>query len=278
MRIPKEFKLIKKQCKATTNEKGLLSELPPITKTIGIVHYPLLCVLNDCKPMSHYINNSYQFCYNKLLNNCKIQIMASVDNIQTIIFYKDKQDNMEMICYKDSKYEEQAYLCVYLNKLLRDATDTTRLKLLSFNNSYNHLMGKLYGYSEGEIRGYYLQKYLLKSLPKKIKSQMMKHITESNFDLDFVTFKSKMIRLYNALKKVDDFKDFDEKYNQIKHNSDKMGLDTLNSKEFKSFKRSIKPKPFKFEIAELTTTFPNEYSKLAPKLTKFKKSISKKSK
>lgn len=275
MRIPKEFKLTQNQCKAPTNKQGLLSKLPPIAKEVGIEHYPLLCMLNNCKPMASYSNNSYQFCYNKLLNNAKIQIMASIDDVKTITFHKDKQNNAEMICYKDKKFEERAYLLAYLEKMLREAPEKERTKLISFNSSYNYLMGELYGYKDEEIQGFYLQRYLLKYIPPKIKSKMMKYVTDSDFEWDFISFKTKITKLYDALKKVDGFKDFETKILEIKSNRQLMAQNILNSKKFQSFKRTHKPERFKFDISELKDTFPDDYTKLAPKLNRFKKSLTK---
>lgn len=275
IKIPKEFQITRKQCKARTNERGLLASLPQIASTISNPHYSLQCLINNNKPISLYNTNVYYYCSNYLVNNVKLQILADKVKVKTILVKKDKQNVSILICYLNTKYEQTAYLCAFINKTILDATQEEQIRIYSFNQPYNYLLGELYGYTPKEIRGYYLNRYILKSLPPKIKSKMMKYITESNFDLNFVSHKTKLERLYNALKKVDNFADFDSKYLPMKDRSDKLKQDIINSKKYKAFVKLTKPQPFVFHISELQKTFPDDYNKLKPILTKFQKSLSK---
>lgn len=277
MKIPKEFRLTKAQCKASTNEKGLLSKLPPLADAISVVHYSLICLLNGNKPVSQYSTNSYFYCPTRLISNIKIQILADVMKVKTILIKKDKHNVSQYVCYLDPQYEESAYMCAYLNKIVYyDASPKEQKKMISFQQPYNYLFGKLYGYSDKEIRGYYLQRYLLKSVPPAIKAKMMKHVSESNFDLDIVSYKTKLERLYTALKKVDNFQDFDSKFRIIANRAQRLADDISANPKYKAFKRTTKPKPFKFNITELKDTYPDDYSKYAPTLIRFQKSLTKK--
>lgn len=274
MKLPKEFTFKKSHCKALTNEKGLLSTLPPIASTISTYHYSLACLMSGVKPISMYSTTSYFYCPNKLMNNVKLQILATHMKVKTILIDKDQRYGTNMICYIDPKYEENAYLCAYITKLIfHDVSANKQQKMISFNQAYNHILGTLYGYTEPEIRGYYLQRYLLKSLPPKIKSKMMKYVSNSNFDLDIVSYKTKLERLYKALKKVDNLADFDSKYSRIIEQSQYIIDDIKKSKGFKSFVKKTKPKLFKFDISELKESYPDEYDTYAPKLKKFEKSL-----
>ncbi len=272
-KIPPEFRIKSNQCKAMTDEKGILSKLPPIAKTISPQHYSLLCVINKNKPICTYSSSDYIYCPNKLINNIKIQLLSTKFKVQTILIKRDKQGVENYICYLNPEYEDRAHICAYINKLIIDSSPDEMAKMHSFSQPYNYILGYLYGYSEKEIRGYYLQRYLLKSLPPKIKSKMMKYIEESNFDLDFVSYKVKLERLYKALKKVDNFKDFDEKFAQIKIRANITEKEIVSSNKFKAFRRSVKPKLLKFSISDLKTTYPDDYKKLAPQFTKFQKSL-----
>lgn len=272
-KIPEAFKLTKSQCKAVINERGLLSVLPSLAQTVTPQHYPLLCVMNDVKPISFFTTNSYLYCPNRLINNIRIQIMADKMQVKTILIKKDKQDVSSFICYTNTGYVERAYLCAYFSQQLMDATPEEQQKLISFNSPYNYILGELYGYTQEEIRGYYLNKYILKSLPPKIKSKMMKYISESNFDLDFVSYKTKVQRLYNALKKVDNFADFNSKYTGIKTRATQFTEDAIKTNKYKAFRKRVKPQKFKFDLAELKSTFPDEYKKLMPEMKKFQKSL-----
>lgn len=275
--IPKEFRVKKSQCRAMTNERGLLSQLPALSQTVSAQHFSLICMLNGNKPISQYSSNAYFYCPNRLMNNLKTQILAETMKVKTLVYHKDKSVNQIMICYLDQAEEERAYICAYLGKQIYFETGAEKQrKMLSFHQPYNYIFGKLYGYSDAEIRGYYLQKYLLVSLPPKIKSKMMKYISNSNFDLDIVSFKTKLERLYNALNKTDGFKDFDEKFKTIISSSLPILEKIKKDPKFKAFVRNTKPKPFKFDMKEFKEMYPDDYDKYEPKIIKFQKSLTKK--
>lgn len=277
MKIPKEYILKKSQCKAQTDEKGLLSKLPPIASAISPQHYSLVCVLNGAKPICSYTTNTYHYCPNKLIDNVKLQILASHMNVKTILVAKESSDSFAYICYIDPKYKDNAQLCAYItNMIAKEPSPERQSKMLSFNQAYNYILGIIYGYSEAEIRGYYLQRYLLKSLPPKIKRKMMKYVEDSNFDLDIVSYKTKLERLHTALKKVDNFSDFDTKYKRIVGTAQSVIDDIKASRKYKTFVKSHQPKPFKFDYKELKNTYQDEYKTYAPIFAKFEKSLTKK--
>ena len=78
MKLPKEFTFKKSHCKALTNEKGLLSALPPIASTISTYHYSLACLMSGVKPISMYTTTSYFYCPNKLMNNVASDLKTRV--------------------------------------------------------------------------------------------------------------------------------------------------------------------------------------------------------
>ena len=272
MKIPKEFKVKKKDCKASTNSKGLLSSKTKLSKTMSNDHYLMLCLINGNKPLCEYSSYEYELCPNKLINNVKVQIIANKANISTILVTKHL-DKKHMICYNDVKNRENAYLCAYLMKTIIEAKPEEQHKYYLFNKPYHYILGKLFGYSYEEIRGYYLQRYMLKALPPKIKKKM--NVEESNFDLDIISYKTKLEKIYKALEKVDNFKDFDIKYKVIKQEAFGVVEKMLDDKKFKKYKQYTKPVIFKFKIDELKNTYPDEYKKLKPILLKFEKSLTK---
>jgi hypothetical protein len=277
MKIPKEYVLKKTQCKAQTDEKGFLSKLPPLASAISPQHYSLACVLNGLKPICSYTTNAYYFCPTKLIDNVKLQILASHMNVKTVLISKENSDSSGYICYINPKYKENAQLCAYItNMIFKETSPEKQTKMLSFIQAYNYILGFLYGYSKAEIRGYYLQRYLLKSLPPKIKTKMMNYVSNSNFDLDIVSYKTKLERLYTALKKVDNFSDFNTKYKCIIVTAPSIIDEIKASKKYKTFVKSHQPKPFKFDYKELKNTYQDEYKTYAPIFAKFEKSLTKK--
>lgn len=211
-----------KKCKTMINTKGIISSFKEL-ETYSYPFYLLSCVINGSLNIINIDNNYFTLKTDKYENNQKIlkkanKIKKLKINDETFFFKKLTQNNL---------------FFMYLRFKYLNSNEKYKFKLMSNFNYIQYLEQKLIGYKPSIIKGYYINRYILSWLPKKIKEKV-KNINKMNLN-----FEDKYKLMYNMIKEYDNFKDFNQKYKKMIEESKKYKKKIENSNDYKKFIKKI---------------------------------------
>ena len=218
IKIPKLFKLQKKDCHPYVGSKGLVSDYPKIYTDIGYNYYDLLCLISKCRNVVSIpyksINAMSEY---QLLNILKLIFIADKLGVKGIV-HNANNDSTGIIAFRDNNNMNYAYLQSYVYAM-SDNNQVPRDPLFDKYNMSSYIEGKLNGYNERDIRGFYLLHYILHELPKDIRDKI-KQLREKSVTLKKTSYKHDYLEKYNAIKAYDNFAAFDKKFDLVKKRGD----------------------------------------------------------
>jgi hypothetical protein len=227
MELPNKFILKEDEC--ILSAIGI-DGIPKINKSLSKFkedHNDLLCVINDFKPCAIIHNFDLTFMDQDSIDRLELIYYARKLNIRTIplplsldVIY-DVENNTRvvkpssLVVWKNDKNTKQALFLYLLETDELTKIESLSQKYLQINlDAYDYINGKLLGYRDNEIRGYFFRNYCNYKLKGK-------KLTKEEW--------LKEMKLFNNSKDVID--QFDPIYLEIKNDCDKW-LKKINESEF----------------------------------------------
>ena len=221
-------------CKPLILKDGIMNKYNDLFKKIGDeTYYYILCIINGNKEISDIsapYPKIYAFSRDNFILKSKILLMAEKAKLKIL----PVTEQLNLIFAPDTSLDG-VLLLAYIEKLMSQN---------NFDEIYqSYISGKLYGYSEEDIRGYYLLSYIGQQIPVSIKSKM-----KSSIGYDKKTYLEQFKEKLSEVNRIDNLTDFNNKFKQIKIDGNKWITKTLKSHEFSKYKSNMKNKIKSFKV------------------------------
>ena len=216
-------------CLPFSKETGELIEENQTYKLLGNDYYIVLCLLkNDIKITEIFYPKIQAHSKKSLSEKVKLYRGAEKEKIKYIILEKSILDPAQnhIIIFRE-KNKKEAFIYKYL-------FDNYNAKGLF--DPINYASHYLSGYQENQIRARFIFKYISRQYPEELTPEFNK-IEKQN-----ISQKDKYLKKYHAIKRFDDFIDFNKRYDKMRSEGIKL---------IDSIKKKVKPiKYFDFKFDE----------------------------
>lgn len=219
-------------CQPYFNKKGMINMKALSTMQIYKSYYFVYCVLKNKVNMS-----SFNIIKKYVLDNQyaleRIKVLMSGNGLFSI-----KMKNSYVV-YNSVIYKKLAYLLAYI------IYNITKYNIKKPFSEVRYIGRKLQTKNKCDIRGYFINRYINHDISSTLKSKISKHMKQ--IKVNNISYKKEYETKYNLIQKIDKFKEFDIKYNNMIKKADKLISTIYNSNNFKQFIKSHPIKPFTFD-------------------------------
>ena len=224
-------------CAQFINEKGFISS----KANLELIKYGTLSCIpsvikGDTKITSiniSQITDTIQYCIDRLtmMMIAEKHKMLSITTSSHITF-----------CHS-ILYILDAYILSYLNYQIYVKKNSKYMKDINKIFSVLLFIGRKFQTKNYKfVRGYFLFRYINHGIPAELEQKISKYIKYAK------SSKQHYINRYNAIKKVDNFKDFNKKLAETDILATKLCDKIRNSNEFKAFTKTHPVKEFEFNV------------------------------
>ena len=240
------------------NKNGYLVKEDKLFQKLGLDYYRLLCVIKGDINVEEMIFPQIKGSNREmLLQKSGVAMLAEKSGIKYLETTGIISPGKRIIIIFKPKNKEDAVIYKYLTEKHHPKIQFDKVYYL-----YNYLNGQ----PEDLIRGRFIFKYIHRYFPDELFQKFDK------IDLDQkMTTEQKYKKKYQLIEKYDNFKDFNQKYKQMREEALKFLKIIKKSKDFQQYLKKVKILKFVFDLKDAIGNNPLYNHKLEKEMLELRK-------